>query len=146
MLFLSHLLQLSLYFPTVGELPSLRGDDASLLFNPPVEHKFPSILSIDAPLVVLTLDGPPPPALIHPTGTQEPTYSVALKSSVRRANQTSVHPPPSYDLVWWAPASRTNNLYQHFGYFLVLCFVLFTVSHYLQDLTLPYVLWAKLIR
>lgn len=110
---LAHLLQLFSHLPTVGELPFWRGDDVHLLFNPPVEHKFPSILSIDAPPAVLTLDGPPPPAFIHPDAIEAPTYYMTLESEV-------FYPP-------------SHNQYQHFGYLIVACFILLVVSHSLRD-------------
>ncbi|KAF8422950.1 hypothetical protein EV426DRAFT_669818 [Tirmania nivea] len=111
MFVLTHLLYLAFRFPTVGELPYWRGN---FLFNPPVEHNFPSILSIDAPPAILTLDGPPPPTFLHPIVVEEPAYHMTLGGEVFL--------PPSYDYC------------QVFGCFLVACFFFLMLWQFSQEL------------
>ena len=108
---LIHLLHLFSFLPTVGELPFMRGDDHNFMFNPPVEHKFPTILSLDAPPAVLTLDGPPPPPFLPLPTVETVAYDMTKTSEVPL--------PPSH--------------YYLFGYFLVVCFSLTMVSHSLPS-------------
>ncbi|KAF8458712.1 hypothetical protein BGX38DRAFT_1256518 [Terfezia claveryi] len=108
------LLHILSHLPTAGELPSWRRDASNLLFNPPIEHKFPSILSIDAPPARLTLDGPTPPLFFHPAVVESPAYYIALENE-------DFYPP-----------SKDQN--QIFRYFLVVCFLALMLWQFLEAL------------